>query len=97
MKTITAEAIFQDGVIKVLTEVPLEENERIKLQIERAPHRAQRSSRNLLHLRGIWKEHLRTHEKDEDWVSTTLAEIRRESSERIVRTASEIEKVLQNA
>jgi predicted DNA-binding antitoxin AbrB/MazE fold protein len=97
METITADAIYQNGMIKVLTEVPLEENERIRLQIERDPRKARKRSRNLIRLHGIWKSHLAASEKNEDWVSATLTEVRRQSSEKIAQTMSEIEKALQDA
>lgn len=97
METITADAIFQNGMIRVLTEVPLRENEKIRLQIERRSRSTRKYSRNIVHLRGIWKNHLTATEKEEDWVSETLAVLRRESSERIAQAASEVNKALHDA
>jgi predicted DNA-binding antitoxin AbrB/MazE fold protein len=93
MSTLTVEAIYQGGVIKPITRVPLRENERLKLRIER---RLDLQTPNTIHLRGIWKSHLTAADKG-DWVSDTVATIRRESGEKVARLAREIEDALHDA
>ncbi len=80
MNTLTVEAIYQDGVIKPMIDIPLRENERIKIQIEREPDSIREKLPHIVHLRGIWKDYLTASDKEEDWVSNTVAAIRRESS-----------------
>ncbi len=73
-------AIYQDGVFKPVTPVDLTEGEWVDLEIVRSsPQRP----RKVVSLQGIWREHARS-EGDEDWVSETIAEIRRTSAEMFV-------------
>jgi hypothetical protein len=80
MSILTTEATYQHGVIEPSTALPLQENERIWIQIERRPDVVQKLSK-VVRLRGIWKGYLTTAEKEEDWVSDTVAAIRHESSQ----------------
>ena len=97
MNVLTMEAIYQDGIIKPLTDPHLRENERIRLRIERHPDGVQEKTRNIIHLRGIWKDHLTAADKKEDWVSDTIAVIRRESAQKIEQLALSIDEALHNA
>ena len=97
MNILTTEAVYQDGVIKPRTALPLQENERIRIQIERRPGVVQEKPSKVVRLRGIWKGYLTTTENEEDWVSDTVAAIRRESSQGIERLAREIDEGLSNA
>lgn len=98
MNTMTVEAIYQNGVIKPMIDIPLRENERIKIQIERIPDSIPEKPRNVVRLHGIWKEYLTAADtKEEDWVSNTVAAIRCESSQRIEQLAREIDKALSDA
>ncbi len=96
MNPLTVEAIYQNGIIKPLTALRLQENEHIRLRIERHPDNTQEEIRNIVHLRGIWKDHLTAADK-EDWVSDTIAAIRRESAQEIERLASATDEALHNA
>jgi len=91
MRLLTVEAIYQNGIIKPLTALRLRENERIKLQIERRPDDTQETTRNIVHLHGIWKDHLTAADKKENWVSDTVASIRRESAQKIKELALSID------
>ncbi|HEY66639.1 MAG: hypothetical protein DRI79_04675 [Chloroflexi bacterium] len=97
MDLLTVEAIYQNGMIKPLTALHLRENERIRLRIERRHASAQEEARNIINLRGIWKDRLTAAEREEDWVSTTVATIRRESAHRVEQLAREIDEALFNA
>ena len=97
MNILTTEATYQNGVIKPRTALPLQENERIRIQIERRPDVVQQKLSKVVRLRGIWKGYLTTTEKEEDWVSDTVAAIRRESSQGIERLAREIDEALPRA
>ena len=97
MNVLTVEAIYQNGMIKPLTELHLRENERIRLRIEHRPDSIQEETRNIIHLRGIWKDRLTAADKKEDWVSDTVAAIRRESGQKVERLAREIDEALLNA
>ncbi len=97
MDLLTVEAIYQDGIIKPLTDLHLRENERIRLRIERRPGNIQKETRNIVHLRGVWKGHLTAADKEEDWVSDTVAAIRRESAQRVKHLALSIDEALHNA
>jgi len=79
-------AIYQDGVFKPITPVDLTEGEWVELEIVRSsPQRPRR----VVSLQGIWKEHLRP-EDEGDWVSEAIAEIRRESAEKLEQLAREL-------
>ncbi len=101
MDLLTVEAIYQDGIIKPLTDLHLRENERIRLRIERHPDNFQEETRNIAHLRGIWKDYLTAAEKNEDWVSETVSAIRRESARKVeqlaLQLALSIDEALHNA
>ncbi len=79
-------AIYQNGVFKPVTSVDLTEGEWVDLKIIRP---SLQRPRNIVSLRGIWREHARS-EGDEDWVSETIAEIRRTSAEKLERLAREL-------
>ena len=97
MDLLTVEAIYQDGIIKPLTDLHLRENERIRLRIERRPGSIQKETRNIVHLHGVWKDRLTAADKKEDWVSDTVAAIRRESGQKVERLALKIDEALLNA
>ena len=98
MNLLTVEAIYQDGIIKPLRDLHLRENERVRLQIERRPDSIRREeTRNIVHLRGIWKDHLTAADKKQDWVSDTVAAIRRESAQKIEMLVLSIDEALHNA
>lgn len=97
MNILTTEAIYQNGVIKPTTSIPLRENERIRIQIERRAGDSPEKVVNVVHLRGIWKDYLTATEKEGDWVSDTVTAIRREPNQRIERLAREIDKALPDA
>ena len=79
-------AIYQNGVFKPITPLDLTEGEWVDLKIIRpSPQRP----RKVVSLQGIWREHARS-EGDEDWVSETIAEIRRTSAEKLERLAREL-------
>ena len=96
INTLTIEAIYRDGVIKPVTDVPLRENERIRVQIERRPDTIQEKPRRIVRLRGVWKDYL-TAADEEDWVSETVAVVRRESSHKVEQLAHELDEALPNA
>jgi len=97
IKTLTVEAIYQNGVIRPVIDIPLRENERIRVQIERRPDSVQEKIRRIVHLRGIWKNYLSAAEEEGDWVSDTIAAIRRESNRKVEQLAHEIDEALSNA
>jgi len=97
MNLLTVEAIYQNGIIKPLTDLHLGENERIRLQIERRPGNIQEETWNIVHLRGIWKDCLTTADKKDDWVSDTVAAIRRESAQKVEQLALSVDEALRNA
>lgn len=90
----TVEAIYRNGMIKPLVDLHLRENERVRLRIERRSANDQKATRNIAHLRGIWKGHLTAAEKEGNWVSDTVAAIRRESDQKIAKLALSIDKAL---
>ena len=79
MRPLTVEAVYQNGMIKPLTDLHLRENERIRLRIERCPGDTKETTRNIVHLRGIWKDRLTAAEKKADWVSDSVANRPRKS------------------
>ena len=97
MNMLTVEAVYQNGMLKPTTDIPLRENERIRLRIERSPDNIREEARNIVNLRGIWKGHLTTADMEGDWVSDTVAAIRRESGRKVHWLAQEIDEALHNA
>jgi len=97
MNVLTVEAIYQDGVLKPTIDIPLRENERIKLRIERSPDNIREEARNIVNLRGVWEGYLTAADRKEDWVPDTVAAIRRESGRKVERLAQEIDEALHNA
>jgi predicted DNA-binding antitoxin AbrB/MazE fold protein len=80
-------AVYAAGVFKPIMTVNLADGEWVELKITRSPQR--RRKRKVVSLQGIWKEHLRPEDQG-DWVSDTIAEIRRESGEKLDRLAREL-------
>jgi predicted DNA-binding antitoxin AbrB/MazE fold protein len=95
--TLTVEAIYQAGVIIPMIDIPLQENERIKIRIERRPDRIQEEPRHIVHLRGIWKDYLTAADKEEDWVCSTVAAIRCGSNLKVEQLVCEIDEALSDA
>lgn len=83
----TIKAIYKNGVFKPITPVDLAEGEWVDLNIVRPPSR---HSPKVVSLQGVWKEKLRP-EDEGDWVSETIAEIRRQSAEKVERLAGELD------
>ena len=79
-------AIHQDGVFKPITPVDLAEGEWVELEIARP---SLERPRKIVSLQSIWKEHLRPEDQG-DWVSEAIAEIRRESTEKLEQLAQEL-------
>ena len=77
-------AIYQDGVFKPIVPVNLPEGEWVELELIQP---SQRRERKIVSLRGIWKGQLRPEDQG-DWVSETIAEMRRESAERLDQLTS---------
>ena len=83
MNVLTVEAVYRSGVLKPTIDIPLRENERIRLRIERSPDNIREEAQNIVNLRGVWKSYLTTADRKEDWVSDTVAAIRRESGRKV--------------
>ena len=79
-------AVYADGVFRPIVTVDLADGEWVELEITRPSQ--QRRERKAVSLQGIWKAHLRPADRG-DWVSDTIAEIRRESAEKLDRLARE--------
>ncbi len=97
MNVLTVEAVYQNGVLKPTVDIPLRENERIRLRIERSPDDIREEAQNIVNLRGVWKGYLTTADRKEDWVSDTVAAIRHESGRKVKRLAQEIDEALHDA
>jgi predicted DNA-binding antitoxin AbrB/MazE fold protein len=97
INTLTVEAIYQNGVIKPIIDIPLQENEQIRIQIERKLASAPDKAWRIVHLRGIWKNYLSAEEEEGDWVFDTIAAIRHESNRKVEKLAHEIGEALSNA
>jgi predicted DNA-binding antitoxin AbrB/MazE fold protein len=79
-------AVYRDGVFKPMVPVNLAEGEWVELEITRpSPQRGGK----IVSLQGIWKERLPPEDQG-DWVSEAIAEIRRESAEKLARLAQEL-------
>ena len=72
-------AVYAHGVFRPIMTVDLADGEWVELEITRPSQ--QRRKRKAVSLQGIWKAHLRPTDRG-DWVSDTIAEIRRESGEK---------------
>jgi len=97
MNVLTVEAVYQNGVLKPTIDIPLRDNERIRLRIERSPDNIREQAQNIVNLRGVWRDYLTTADRKEDWVSDTVAAIRRESGRKVERLAQEIDEALHDA
>lgn len=83
-------ALYQDGLLKPVKPIDLADGEWVELEITR---RRPPKPANVISLKGIWSQHtLPTDE--EDWVSDTLAEIRRETNLKLERLAAELSEAL---
>ncbi len=81
MATMIVEAIYQQGMIKPLTELGLRENERVRIAITHDPGE-QAELKKVISLRGIWKNQALVDEEG-DWITDTVVEIRRESAQKV--------------
>lgn len=90
MATYVIEAIYQDGVIKPLVGLPLSENERLKVSIEQLSSGTVNGHPHIIKLRGIWKNHLSQVEKDSDWVSEAISNVRKSSTTKLSRLLEEL-------
>jgi predicted DNA-binding antitoxin AbrB/MazE fold protein len=79
-------AVYRDGVFRPVGSVGLAEGELVELEIVRL---GSQNSRDIVSLRGLWREHVRPEEEG-DWISEAVAEIRRQSSGRLERLAQEL-------
>jgi predicted DNA-binding antitoxin AbrB/MazE fold protein len=90
MDTYVIEAIYQNGVIRPLTDLPLLENERLKVSIERQSSGPTNGHSRIIQLRGIWKDYLSQAEKDSDWVSETISDLRKSSANKLSTLLDEL-------
>jgi predicted DNA-binding antitoxin AbrB/MazE fold protein len=90
MDTYVVEAIYQNGVIRPLTNLPLLESERLKVSIERQSSRPVNGRLRIIQLRGIWKDHLSQVEKDSDWVSEAISDLRKSSTNKLSTLLEEL-------
>jgi predicted DNA-binding antitoxin AbrB/MazE fold protein len=79
-------AVYQDGVFKPIMPVDLADGEWVELEIVRS---RRLGGGKIVSLQGVWKEYLRPEDRG-DWVSETIAEIRRGSTEKLQRLAREL-------
>ena len=94
MRVLTVEAVYQNGVLIPVVDIPLRDKERIRLRIERSPDSTRDESQNAINLRGVWRGHLTAADREEDWVSDTVAAVRRQSGRKVEGLAQDIHEVL---
>lgn len=84
------EALYHDGILKPVKPIDLANGEWVELEITR---RRPAKPANVVSLRGIWSQHIQSTDEG-DWVSDTIAEIRRETNLKLDRLAAELSEAL---
>lgn len=83
-------ALYHDGLLKPVNPIDLTDGEWVELEITR---RLPAKPANVVSLRGIWSQHIQSTEEG-DWVSATIADIRRETNLKLERLAAELSEAL---
>lgn len=86
-------ALYHDGLLKPAKPIDLTDGEWVELEITR---RLPPKPANVISLKGIWSQHVLPTDQ-EDWVSATIAEIRRETNLKLERLAAELSEALADA
>lgn len=84
------EALYHDGLLKPVKPIDLADGEWVELEITR---RRPAKPVNVVSLKGIWSQHIQSTGEG-DWVSDTIAEIRRETNLKLDRLAAELSEAL---
>jgi len=84
------EALYHDGILKPVKPIDLTDGEWVELEITR---RLPVKPAKVVSLKGIWRQHIQPTD-EEDWVSDTIAEIRRETNLKLDRLAVELSEAL---
>jgi predicted DNA-binding antitoxin AbrB/MazE fold protein len=84
------EALYHDGILKPVKPIDLADGEWVELEITR---RRPSKPANVVSLKGIWSRHIQSADEG-DWVSDTIAEIRRETNLKLDRLAAELSEAL---
>ena len=77
------EALYHGGLLKPVKPIDLADGEWVELEITR---RLPSKPANVVSLKGIWRQHIQSTDEG-DWVSDTVAQIRRETGLKLDRQA----------
>lgn len=83
-------ALYHDGLLKPVQPIDLTDGEWVELEITR---RLPSKPANVVSLKGIWSQHIQSTDEG-DWVSDTIAQIRRETDRKLDRLAAELSEAL---
>ncbi len=83
-------ALYHDGLLKPVKPIDLTDGEWVELEITR---RLPAKPANVISLKGIWSRHIQPTDEG-DWVSATIADIRRETNLKLERLAAELSEAL---
>lgn len=84
------EALYHDGILKPVKPIDLADGEWVELEITR---RRPVKPANVISLKGMWSQHIQSADEG-DWVSDTIAEIRRETNLKLERLVAEMGEAL---